>query len=57
MTAAADNEAKGWMIWNARAVFTESALGPPRDGEDAGPVIAGRARSVGQRKSVRFALS
>ena len=39
MTAAADNEAKGWMIWNARALFTESALDPPRDGEDAGPVI------------------
>ncbi|MEA2651612.1 MAG: hypothetical protein QOI85_1333, partial [Chloroflexota bacterium] len=26
MTAAADNDAKGWMIWNARALFTESAL-------------------------------
>ncbi|HEX7197095.1 MAG TPA: putative glycoside hydrolase, partial [Candidatus Limnocylindria bacterium] len=31
--AAADNGAKGWMIWNARATFTESALGPPRDDE------------------------
>jgi hypothetical protein len=40
MTAAADNHAKGWMIWNARATFTESALGAPRDGEDAGPVLA-----------------
>ena len=39
MTAAADNGAKGWMIWNARALFTESALGPPRDGENAAPVI------------------
>ncbi len=39
MTAAADNGAKGWMIWNARALFTESALGPPRDGEDAAPVL------------------
>jgi hypothetical protein len=38
MRAAADNGAMGWMIWNARATFTESALGPPRDGEDAGPV-------------------
>ena len=38
MTAAADNDAKGWMIWNARATFTESALGPPRDGEDSGPI-------------------
>jgi hypothetical protein len=40
MAAAADREAKGWMIWNARATFTEAALGPPRDGEDAGPVIS-----------------
>jgi hypothetical protein len=40
MTAAADNDAKGWMIWNARALFTESALGPPRAGEDAGPVTS-----------------
>jgi hypothetical protein len=38
--AAADNGAQGWMIWNARALFTEAALGPPRDGEDAGPTTA-----------------
>ena len=37
MEAAAANDAHGWMIWNARATFTEAALGPPRDGEDAGP--------------------
>lgn len=37
MTAAAEREAAGWMIWNARAIFTEAALGPPREGEDAGP--------------------
>ncbi len=37
--AAADNGAHGWMIWNARAIFTEAALGPPVDGEDAGPVV------------------
>ena len=36
MTAAAEREAKGWMIWNARAIFTEAALGPPREGEDSG---------------------
>ena len=36
MRALRDNDALGWMIWNARAFFTESALGPPRDGEDAG---------------------
>jgi hypothetical protein len=36
MAAAADNGAKGWMIWNARATFTEAALGPPREGEAAG---------------------
>ena len=47
--AAADNGAKGWMIWNARAIFTESALGPPREGEDAGPVIVDGARSGGLR--------
>ncbi len=38
MEAAADRDAKGWMIWNARATFTEAALGEPRDGEDAGIV-------------------
>jgi hypothetical protein len=41
--AAADNGAEGWMIWNARARFTEAALGAPRDGEDAGTVVTGRA--------------
>ena len=38
MEAAADRGALGWMIWNARATFTEAALGPPREGEDAGIV-------------------
>jgi hypothetical protein len=38
MTAAAERGAAGWMIWNARATFTEAALAPPRDGEDAGPM-------------------
>ncbi|MGH2445891.1 MAG: putative glycoside hydrolase [Candidatus Limnocylindria bacterium] len=38
--AAADNGAQGWMIWNARARFTEAALGPPREGEDAGPMTS-----------------
>jgi hypothetical protein len=37
MTAAADREARGWMIWNARATFTEAALGPPRPDEAADP--------------------
>jgi hypothetical protein len=40
IAAAADNDAKGWMIWNARATFTVSALGAPREGEDSGPVTA-----------------
>jgi hypothetical protein len=40
MQAAADNGAKGWMIWNARATFTEAALGPPREGEDSAPVTS-----------------
>ena len=36
MQALRDNGAGGWMIWNARAIFTEAALGPPRDAEAAG---------------------
>lgn len=40
MEALADNGTSGWMIWNARARFTESALGAPREGEDAGPVTS-----------------
>ena len=40
MSAAADRDAKGWMIWNARATFTEAALAAPREGEDAGPVTS-----------------
>jgi hypothetical protein len=40
MRAADDNGAHGWMIWNAQARFTEAALGPPREDEDAGPVTS-----------------
>jgi hypothetical protein len=40
MTAAAERDAAGWMIWNARATFTEAALGPPREGEDSGPITS-----------------
>ncbi|MEO8245612.1 MAG: putative glycoside hydrolase [Chloroflexota bacterium] len=40
MAAAADNGTSGWMIWNARATFTEAALGVPRAGEDAGPITS-----------------
>jgi hypothetical protein len=42
MRALRDNDALGWMIWNARAFFTEAALGPPRPGEDAGITTASR---------------
>lgn len=42
--AAADNDAKGWMIWNARARFTEAALGAPRDDED--PLTTSASPSV-----------
>lgn len=42
MRALRDNDALGWMIWNARALFTESALGPPQPGEDAGITTASR---------------
>jgi hypothetical protein len=38
MRAIDDNDAQGWMIWNARAIFTESALGPPRPDESFEPV-------------------
>jgi hypothetical protein len=38
MKAASDNGAKGWMIWNAQARFTESALAPPLEGENSGPI-------------------
>ena len=38
--AAADNGALGWMIWNARATFTEAALGAPRDGEESRPTTS-----------------
>jgi hypothetical protein len=38
MQAVDDNEGQGWMIWNARAIFTESALGPPRPDESFEPV-------------------
>ena len=46
MAAAADNGAAGWMIWNARATFTEPALGAPREGEDAGPTTQAAAPST-----------
>jgi hypothetical protein len=39
MKALTDNDARGWMIWNARAIFTRDALGPPRDGEDSGMTV------------------
>ena len=40
MRALRDNDARGWMIWNAQALFTEAALGPPRQDEDAGITTA-----------------
>jgi hypothetical protein len=38
MDAAEAREAHGWMVWNPRGAFSAAALGPPRPGEDAGPV-------------------
>jgi len=38
MDAADARGAHGWMIWNPRAAFSEPALGPPRPGEDTGPI-------------------
>ena len=43
MSAARDNGAMGWMIWNARATFTEAALAAPREGEDSGPTSGAAA--------------
>jgi hypothetical protein len=40
MQAASDNGAEGWMIWNAAARFTESALAAPREGESSGPITS-----------------
>ncbi|MEP7081549.1 MAG: putative glycoside hydrolase [Chloroflexota bacterium] len=36
--AATDRSAHGWMVWNPITNFSASAFGPPRPGEDAGPV-------------------
>ena len=40
MQALTDNGAQGWMIWNASARFTESALAPPSEGEDSAPITS-----------------
>ena len=40
MKALSDNNAAGWMIWNAAARFTVAALGPPRPGENSAPMTA-----------------
>ena len=36
--AAADRSSHGWMVWNPVANFSAAAFGPPRPGEDAGPI-------------------
>ena len=40
MQALTDNGAQGWMIWNASARFTESALAPPREDEASAPITS-----------------
>jgi hypothetical protein len=40
MKALRDNDAQGWMIWNAQARFTESALGPPVANEGSAPMTS-----------------
>ena len=40
MQAVADNTAMGWMIWNASALYSEGALGPPIPGEELGAVTS-----------------
>ena len=49
MQAVADRGAGGWMIWNARATFTEAALGPSRQGEDS-VVVTSPAPAPSQRE-------
>lgn len=45
--ATADNATSGWMTWNARATFTEAALGEPTPNEDSGPMTeAGTSPTV-----------
>jgi hypothetical protein len=51
MKALSDNGAAGWMIWNASARFTTAALGPPRAGENAGPMAVGVAGSSSRAPS------
>ncbi len=46
MAAARDNGAQGWMIWNARARFTTSALSGPIEGEDSAPVTSASSPSA-----------
>lgn len=45
--AVADNTGAGWMIWNASAIFTEAALGPPVAEEAATPVTSADAPAEG----------
>ena len=52
MAAAADNDARGWMIWNARAIFTEAALGAPRENEDSGPTTSAPTGAIRERRAV-----
>lgn len=40
MKALSDNDAAGWMIWNASARFTVAALSPPIPGENSAPMTS-----------------
>ena len=50
--AAADNGARGWMIWNARATFTESALGAAARGRGLRTDDVRAAGGIGERRAV-----
>ena len=53
MKALSDNGAHGWMIWNAAARFTTSALGPPRRRRGLGAGDQRPAGPLDQRGALR----
>jgi len=57
MKALADNGADGFMVWNAAANFTVSALSPPQAGEAAGVVTTATPTSSGSGPSATTAAT
>ncbi len=57
MKALRDNGARGWMIWNAQARFTESALGPPVADEASAPMTSVPSASAAPSASASASAS